>query len=81
MIILPRQTRDKRREQSKKRLFFSQMSVPLKAGSVLFFHDLLLHASNPNVNGADRYCMIPTYRAVSDNDPVRAPLTCARMPL
>ena len=48
-----------------------QMSVPLEAGSVLFFHDLLLHASNPNTNGKDRYCMIPTYRSVEDNDPVR----------
>jgi ectoine hydroxylase-related dioxygenase (phytanoyl-CoA dioxygenase family) len=51
-----------------------QMSVPLEAGSVLFFHDLLLHASNPNTNGKDRYCMIPTYRSVEDNDPVRVPL-------
>ena len=51
-----------------------QMSVPLAAGSVLFFHDLLLHASNPNTNGKDRYCMIPTYRSVEDNDPVRVAL-------
>ena len=49
-----------------------QMSVPLEAGSVLFFHDLLLHASNPNTNGKDRYCMIPTYRSIEDNDPVCA---------
>lgn len=48
-----------------------QMSVPLESGSVLFFHDLLLHASNPNIDGNDRYCMIPTYRSVEDNDPVR----------
>ena len=47
-------------------LLAGALSVELKAGSAIFFHDLLLHASNANTNGADRYCMIPTYRAVAD---------------
>eukprot|EP01047_Picozoa_sp_COSAG01_P075401 COSAG01_NODE_12913_length_1664_cov_1.644089_2_plen_141_part_00 len=43
--------------------------MELSSGSVIIFHDLLLHASNPNVTGADRYCMIPTYRSRRDEDP------------
>jgi len=38
------------------------VDVPLGAGGVLLFHDLVLHSSHPNVEGSDRYCMIPTYR-------------------
>jgi phytanoyl-CoA hydroxylase len=45
------------------------LDVELSSGSVIIFHDLLLHASNPNVTGADRYCMIPTYRSRRDEDP------------
>ena len=50
-------------------LLVGAVSVELSKGSAIFFHDLLLHASNPNSNGADRFCMIPTYRRASDNDP------------
>lgn len=46
-----------------------EMDVPLRKGSLLIFHDMLLHASNPNRTGADRYCMIPTYRGKRDGDP------------
>ena len=45
-----------------------EMDVPLRKGSLLIFHDMLLHASNPNSTGADRYCMIPTYRGKRDGD-------------
>lgn len=47
--------------------------LPLRAGSVLFFHDLLLHASRPNTSGAERWSLIPTYRAGSDGDDHHAP--------
>lgn len=42
----------------------------LKAGGVVIFHDLLLHASYPNTSGADRWALISTYRdaAVPDED-------------
>jgi hypothetical protein len=30
------------------------VDVPLQAGDVLFFHDLTVHASHPNVSGDDR---------------------------
>eukprot|EP00811_Abedinium_folium_P000530 NODE_10485_length_1348_cov_2.642097.p1 GENE.NODE_10485_length_1348_cov_2.642097~~NODE_10485_length_1348_cov_2.642097.p1 ORF type:complete len:351 (+),score=69.23 NODE_10485_length_1348_cov_2.642097:95-1054(+) len=48
------------------------MSVPLETGGAIFFHDLLVHASHPNSTGADRYCLIPTYRSstVADNSPI-----------
>ena len=32
-------------------------------GSAIFFSDLLLHASTPNLTGADRYTIISTYQA------------------
>eukprot|EP00941_MAST-03F_sp_MAST-3F-sp1_P003516 g3516.t1 len=38
------------------------ISVPLKSGDAIFFHDLLLHASHSNVSGRDRYSIIPTFR-------------------
>jgi hypothetical protein len=34
----------------------------ISAGHAIIFSDRLVHASNANVNGADRYSMIPTYR-------------------
>ena len=38
------------------------VSVPLAAGDVLFFHDLLPHASYDNTSGDDRWSLIATYR-------------------
>lgn len=39
------------------------------AGSVIVFHDLLLHASFPNTSGKDRWALISTYRDASVPDP------------
>eukprot|EP00927_Polykrikos_kofoidii_P033557 TRINITY_DN28370_c0_g2_i1.p1 TRINITY_DN28370_c0_g2~~TRINITY_DN28370_c0_g2_i1.p1 ORF type:complete len:286 (-),score=37.36 TRINITY_DN28370_c0_g2_i1:70-927(-) len=50
-------------------LVSDSIDVQLGSGSVLFFHDLLLHASHPNTNGADRYSMIATYRSRMEEDP------------
>lgn len=36
--------------------------LPVRAGGVVFFHDLTLHASLPNVSGKDRLALISTYR-------------------
>jgi phytanoyl-CoA hydroxylase len=44
------------------------VDVPLEAGSVLLFHDWLFHASHPNSSGADRYCLIPTFRSTVQPD-------------
>lgn len=41
------------------------ITAPVARGSAIFFHDLLLHSSCPNVNGADRWSVIPTYRAAN----------------
>ncbi len=38
------------------------IDVPLESGDALFFHDLLLHASHPNLSGRDRWSLIATYR-------------------
>jgi len=38
----------------------------IERGSAIFFSDLLLHASTPNVTGADRYTIISTYQAPVD---------------
>jgi phytanoyl-CoA hydroxylase len=43
-------------------------TVPVPRGGAIFFHDLLLHASCPNVNGQDRWSVIPTYRDASQPD-------------
>ncbi|MEM7129243.1 MAG: phytanoyl-CoA dioxygenase family protein [Chloroflexota bacterium] len=43
-------------------------TVPVSAGDVVFFHDLALHASCPNVNGQDRWTAIATYRSGSEVD-------------
>jgi phytanoyl-CoA hydroxylase len=47
-------------------------TVPVPRGGAIFFHDLLLHASCPNINGQDRWSVIPTYRnaAVADSSTV-----------
>lgn len=37
------------------------IDIPMKAGSVVFFHGLLLHASHGNNTGQDRWAYIPTY--------------------
>lgn len=46
--------------------------VPVSAGDAIFFHDLLLHASCPNINGEERWTAIATYRsgAVKDESTV-----------
>lgn len=44
-------------------------SVPVSAGDAIFFHDLALHASCPNINGQDRWTAIATYRNGSESDP------------
>lgn len=43
-------------------------TVPVPRGGAIFFHDLLLHASCPNINGQDRWAVIPTYRDASQRD-------------
>ena len=44
------------------------LSVPCEPGDAVIFHDLLLHASHPNVTGADRYSLISTYRNAAEPD-------------
>lgn len=44
------------------------VTAELKAGSALFFHDLLVHGSHPNRTGADRFCFIPSYRNADEPD-------------
>jgi ectoine hydroxylase-related dioxygenase (phytanoyl-CoA dioxygenase family) len=43
-------------------------TVPAPRGAGIFFHDLALHASCPNINGQDRWSVIPTYRNASQRD-------------
>ena len=43
-------------------------TVPVPRGAGIFFHDLALHASCPNVNGQDRWSVIPTYRNAGQPD-------------
>ena len=40
----------------------------VRAGDAIFFHDLTLHASCPNLNGKDRWSAIATYRDASKKD-------------
>jgi ectoine hydroxylase-related dioxygenase (phytanoyl-CoA dioxygenase family) len=49
------------------------IDAPVPRGAGIFFHDLTLHASCPNLNGADRWSVIPTYRnaATPDSSTVR----------
>ncbi len=42
--------------------------VQLRAGDALLFHDCLLHASHPNLSGADRWSLIATYRSQDIQD-------------
>lgn len=44
------------------------VTAPVPRGAGIFFHDLLLHASCPNINGADRWSVIPTYRDAATAD-------------
>ena len=44
------------------------VSVPVKRGDAVFFHDLALHASHPNTQGVDRWSLISTYRDASVKD-------------
>jgi phytanoyl-CoA hydroxylase len=37
------------------------VSLSVKAGTAVFFHDLLLHSSYPNRSGKDRWALISTY--------------------
>lgn len=38
------------------------VTLPVKAGGAVFFHDLTLHSSLPNVKKTDRWALISTYR-------------------
>lgn len=42
-------------------------TVPVPRGRHLL-HDLALHASCPNLNGQDRWSIIPTYRNAAEKD-------------
>jgi ectoine hydroxylase-related dioxygenase (phytanoyl-CoA dioxygenase family) len=42
--------------------------LPCEPGDAVIFHDLTLHASCPNVTGADRWALISTYRSASEPD-------------
>ncbi|MBX3012809.1 MAG: phytanoyl-CoA dioxygenase family protein [Caldilineaceae bacterium] len=44
------------------------VTAPVPRGAGIFFHDLTLHASCPNINGADRWSVIPTYRNGAEPD-------------
>lgn len=44
------------------------IDAPVPRGAGIFFHDLTLHASCPNINGADRWSVIPTYRNAATPD-------------
>ncbi|MFN8490470.1 MAG: phytanoyl-CoA dioxygenase family protein [Caldilineaceae bacterium] len=44
------------------------VTAPVPRGAGIFFHDLALHASCPNINGQDRWSVIPTYRDASQVD-------------
>ena len=39
----------------------SERTIPVRAGSVIFFHSLLMHASNPNTSENDRCAAIISY--------------------
>ncbi|MCG9127792.1 phytanoyl-CoA dioxygenase family protein [Candidatus Poribacteria bacterium] len=46
------------------------VTAEVEAGGAVFFHDLTLHSSHPNLSGAERWVWIPTYRdaKAEDND-------------
>jgi ectoine hydroxylase-related dioxygenase (phytanoyl-CoA dioxygenase family) len=43
-------------------------TVPVRRGDAVFFHDLALHGSCPNINGQERWSAIATYRDASRKD-------------
>jgi len=45
------------------------VTLELKRGSAVLFHDLLFHASLPNRSGKDRWALISTYRDATQVDP------------
>ena len=46
------------------------VTAEIEAGGAVFFHDLTLHSSHPNISGEERWVWIPTYRdaKAEDND-------------
>ena len=44
------------------------ITAELEAGGAVFFHDLTLHASHPNISGEERWVWIPTYRDAKAED-------------
>lgn len=44
------------------------VNAPVPRGAAIFFHDLLLHGSCPNVNGQERWSAITTYRDAGEKD-------------
>ena len=44
------------------------VTAEIAAGGAVFFHDLTLHASHPNISGAERWVWIPTYRDAKAED-------------
>ena len=44
------------------------VDVTVKAGDVVFFHDLAVHASHDNTSGTDRWSLIATYRSTAQAD-------------
>ena len=44
------------------------ITAELEAGGAVFFHDLTLHASHPNISGGERWVWIPTYRDAKAED-------------
>ncbi|RIK42787.1 MAG: hypothetical protein DCC55_07730 [Chloroflexi bacterium] len=43
-------------------------TLPVRRGDAIFFHDLALHGSTPNINGTERWSAIATYRDASQQD-------------
>jgi ectoine hydroxylase-related dioxygenase (phytanoyl-CoA dioxygenase family) len=43
-------------------------TLPVRRGDAIFFHDLALHGSTPNINGAERWSAIATYRDAGQKD-------------
>jgi ectoine hydroxylase-related dioxygenase (phytanoyl-CoA dioxygenase family) len=43
-------------------------TLAVKRGDAVFCHDLPIHASHPNMSGADRWSLISTYRDSSVKD-------------
>jgi ectoine hydroxylase-related dioxygenase (phytanoyl-CoA dioxygenase family) len=49
-----------------------QVTIDVKRGDAVFFHDLAIHGSHPNTAGRDRWSLITTYRdgSVADSSNV-----------